>query len=110
MLLTIMALLAREEELPRERAKFYDKAVEVLCHHWDANRNLELPEDRYLNADDKKELLRRVALRMQAGEGGLKGNFIREDDLEEEIRGYLIDEQWQPSAAEARKAARRMIR
>ncbi|MCP4542911.1 MAG: NACHT domain-containing protein [Chloroflexi bacterium] len=110
MLLTIMALLAREEELPRERAKFYEKAVEVLCHHWDANRNLELSEDRYLNADDKKGLLRRLAMRMQAGEGGLKGNVIQEDHLEQEIQAFLMDEQWQPNATEARKAARRMIR
>jgi len=110
MLLTIMALLAREEELPRERAKFYEKAVEVLCHHWDANRNLQLPEDRYLNADDKKDLLRRIALRMQAGEAGLKGNIIWEDGLEQEIQGYLIDEQWQSNAAEAKRAARRVIR
>lgn len=109
MLLTIMALLAREEELPRERAKFYEKAVEVLCHHWDANRNLELSEDRYLNADDKKNLLRRIAMRMQSGNGGLKGNFIAEDDLEQAIQAYLIDEQWQPDVATAKKAARRMI-
>lgn len=52
MLLTIMSLLAREEELPRERVKFYEKAVEVLCHHWDANCNLELPDS--LNANEKK--------------------------------------------------------
>lgn len=109
MLLTIMALLAREEELPRERAKFYEKAVEVLCHHWDANRHLELPEDRYLNADDKKDLLRRIAMQMQLGKGGLKGNIIQEDDLEQEIQAYLIDENWQPTVAEAKKAARRMI-
>ncbi len=110
MLLTIMALLAREEELPRERAKFYEKAVEVLCHHWDANRNLELREDRYLNADDKKDLLRRIAMRMQAGDGGLTGNIIEEDALEQEIQTFLIDEQWQTDAAEAKRAARRMIR
>ncbi len=110
MLLTIMALLAREQELPRERANFYEKAVEVLCHHWDANRHLDLPEDRYLSADDKKDLLRRIAMRMQAGDGGLKGNMIREGDLEQEIQGFLMDEQWQPNAPEAKKAARRMIR
>jgi len=110
MLLTIMALLAREEELPRERAKFYEKAAEVLCHHWDANRNLDLPEDRYLNADDKKALLRRIAMRMQAGEAGLKGNIIQEDDLEQEIQTFLTDEQWQANETEAKKAARRMIR
>jgi len=62
MLLTIMALLAREEELPRERGKFYEKAVEVLCHHWDANRNLGLPEDTHLYAEDKIALLRNVAI------------------------------------------------
>jgi energy-coupling factor transporter ATP-binding protein EcfA2 len=109
MLLTIMGLLAREEELPRERAKFYEKAVEVLCHHWDANRNLDLPEDRYLNADDKKALLRRIAMKMQSGEVGLKGNIIQEDDLVHEIQNFLMDQQWQPNAAEAKKAARRMI-
>ncbi len=108
MLLTIMALLAREEELPRERAKFYEKAVEVLCHHWDANRNLDLPQDRYLNADDKKALLRRIAMKMQAGVG-LKGNVIEEADLVQEIQGFLMDQQWQPNATEAKKAARRMI-
>ena len=109
MLLTIMALLAREEELPRERAKFYEKAVEVLCHHWDVNRNLKLPEDSYLNADDKKALLRRIAIYMQTGEEGLKGNIIQEDALEKEIQNFLIDEQWQTNAGEAREASRRMI-
>lgn len=109
MLLTIMALLAREEELPRERAKFYEKAVEVLCHHWDANRNLDLPQDRYLNADDKKALLRRIAMHMQAGTTGLKGNIIHEEDLVQEIQAFLTEEQWQPNLAEAKKAARRMI-
>jgi hypothetical protein len=110
MLLTIMALLAREEELPRERAKFYEKSVEVLCHHWDVNRNLELPDDRYLNADDKKKLLRRIAMRMQAAKSGLKGNIIHNEDLEHEIQGYLIDENWQPNEAQAKQAARRVIR
>ena len=109
MLLTIMSLLAREEELPRERAKFYEKAVEVLCHHWEANRNLELPEDHYLTADDKKDLLRRIAMRMQAGQGGLKGNIIEENDLEKEIQGFLIDEQLKANAAEAKQAARGLI-
>jgi energy-coupling factor transporter ATP-binding protein EcfA2 len=110
MLLTIMALLAREAELPRERARFYEKAVEVLCHHWDANRNLGLPDDRYLTADDKKALLQRVAMRMQVGDGGLRGNVIHGADLEDEVEAFLKEERWQTDPAEARKAARRMIR
>ena len=108
MLLTIMALLAREQELPRERAAFYEKAVEVLCHHWDANRNLSLPGVDYLNADDKKELLRRVAFRMQTGPGGLAGNFIHEDDLEDEISRWFV-ERFQRPPHDAIEAARTMI-
>lgn len=108
MLLTIMALLAREQELPRERAKFYEKAMEVFCHHWDANKGLDLPGLEWLNVDDKLGLLRRVAMRMQTGPGGLAGNVIYEDDLEDEIKGWFIDRFQQP-AHEAVKAARSMI-
>ena len=100
MLLAIMSLLAREEELPREQAKFYEKAVEVLRHHWNANHNLELQKDRYLNADDKKGLLRQIAMRMQAGEAGLKGNIIQEDALEQKIQAFLIDEELKANPAE----------
>ena len=90
MLLTIMALLAREQELPRERAAFYEAAVNVLCHHWEANRNLTLPETDYLRLDDKKELLRRVAMRMQAAKQGLVGNAIHETDLEKEVADWFV--------------------
>lgn len=40
MLLTIMALIARQQELPRERWRFYEHSVDVLCHHWEVNRHL----------------------------------------------------------------------
>ena len=108
MLLTIMALLAREQELPRERAAFYEAAVNVLCHHWDANRNLTLPGTDYLRLDDKKELLRRVAMRMQTGKGGLKGNAIHESDLEAEVTAWFTERFKQPEF-EAIKSARLMI-
>jgi HEAT repeat protein/energy-coupling factor transporter ATP-binding protein EcfA2 len=108
MLLTIMALLAREQELPRERAAFYEAAVNVLCHHWDANRNLTLPETDYLRLDDKKELLRRVAMRMQTAKQGLAGNAIHEDYLEQEVAVWFVDRFKQPQH-DAIKMARLMI-
>ena len=111
MLLTMMASLARQGELPRDRARFYQKAVEVLCHYWDANRNLSLPEDRHLDPEDKLALLRRIAIRMQqSGSGGLRGNIIVGVELEEEIQRFLFEEHLQPDETEAKKAARRMIR
>ena len=82
MLLTIMALIAQLRELPRERWRFYDHAAEVLCHHWEVNRHLEaegIPD--FIGLEDKKELLERIAVRMQEGEGGLAGNVIRGDEL-----------------------------
>ena len=108
MLLTIMALLAREQELPRERAAFYEAAVNVLCHHWDANRNLTLPATEYLRVEDKKELLRRVAMRMQTATQGLAGNAIHETDLEEEVSAWFVD-RFKQTPHDAIKSARLMI-
>jgi hypothetical protein len=41
MLLTIMAIIGKNQELPRERWKFYDHAAGVLIHHWDVERHLK---------------------------------------------------------------------
>ncbi len=108
MLLTIMVLLAREQDLPRGRAEFYEKAVEVLAHHWDANRNLTLNGVEYANVEDKKGLLRRIAMRMQTSPGGLSGNFIHEDELEQEITTWFT-ERFPQLPHEAIRAARAMI-
>jgi len=91
MLLTIMAIIGKHQELPRERWKLYDHAAGVLIQHWDVNKHLR---DRQLDAafigeDDKKELLRRLAFRMQGGAGGLAGNYIHREQLQEEFESYL---------------------
>src|SRR5262249_54329347 len=41
LLLTIMAIIGKHQELPRERWKVYDHAVGVLIHHWDVNKHLK---------------------------------------------------------------------
>ncbi|MFL6333477.1 MAG: NACHT domain-containing protein [Pyrinomonadaceae bacterium] len=93
MLLTIMAIIGKNQELPRERWKLYDHAASVLIHHWDVERHLR---DRHLDApfigeDEKKEMLRRLAFKMQDGAGGLAGNYIHRDDLKDEFETYLRD-------------------
>jgi energy-coupling factor transporter ATP-binding protein EcfA2 len=98
MLLTIMAIIGKHQELPRERWKLYDHAASVLIQHWDVNKHLR---DRNLDAafigeDDKKELLRRLAYKMQGGEGGLAGNYVHREQLQEEFEGYLRDRYAQP--------------
>lgn len=110
MLLTIMAIIGKNQELPRERWKLYDHAASVLIHHWDVERHLR---DRQLDApfigeEEKKELLRRLAFKMQGGEGGLAGNYIHRDDLQREFETYLRD-RFAQSPADATTIARAMI-
>jgi hypothetical protein len=91
MLLTIMAIIGKHQELPRERWKLYDHAASVLIQHWDVNKHLkdESIEADFIGEDDKKELLRRLAYRMQSGDGGLAGNYIHREGLREEFESYL---------------------
>lgn len=91
MLLTIMAIIGKHQELPRERWKLYDHAASVLIQHWDVNKHLKdarIDAD-FIGEDDKKELLRRLAFRMQSGEGGLAGNYIHREQLQTEFEDYL---------------------
>jgi hypothetical protein len=110
MLLTIMAMIARQQELPRERARFYEHSAEILCHHWEMNRWLRGAgvEFDYIGLDDKKELLRRIAFRMQAGPESLAGNFIHGDELQQEIEAYLR-ERYRSTPVEAKRVAEALI-
>jgi predicted NACHT family NTPase len=68
LLLTMMAILNRRQELPRDRADLYDQASRVLLYHWDVDhKRLQLPMDA-IGRREKQEILRLVAYEMQAGE------------------------------------------
>jgi hypothetical protein len=110
MLLTIMAIIGKHQELPRERWKLYEHAASVLIQHWDINKHLKEKDVDIdvIGEDDKKELLRRLAYRMQSGAGGLAGNYIHRDQLQEEFEGYLR-ERYDLTPAQAARAARTMI-
>lgn len=110
MLLTIMVIIGKHQELPRERWKLYDHAASVLIQHWDVNKHLQdkrIQAD-FVDEDDKKALLRRLASRMQSGEGGLAGNYIHRHELQTEFEAYL-KERYNQSTADAAKIARAMI-
>lgn len=110
LLLTVLAIIGKHQELPRERWQVYDHAVAVLVQHWDVNRHLRdvrIQAD-FISEEDKKELLRRVAYHMQAGVDGLAGNHITGVELSSEFEAYL-DERYQRNAAEAKVVASAMI-
>ncbi|MCA2685544.1 MAG: DUF1257 domain-containing protein [Microcystis sp. M038S2] len=95
LLLTMMAILNRTQELPRDRSKLYEKASEVLLHQWDfeTKEGLIDPElKKYLyNIDlrDKRDILRLVASAIQAREKGLAANLIYKEELENILTQYL---------------------
>ncbi len=105
LLLTMMAILNRNQELPRDRADLYAQASRVLLHQWDTERALvDFPG---LRADvglrEKTDILRRVAFHMQSGPSGLKGNLIDGATLSRLIEDYLREElHFDPARAAAR--------
>ena len=108
LLLTMMAILNRNQELPRDRAELYNQASRVLLHQWDVER--ALVEDKRLDptsidCKDKQAMLRQVAYFMQTSDKSLAGNLIKESDLENILKNYLIT----IDIDKARDAARLMI-
>jgi predicted NACHT family NTPase len=92
LLLTIMAILNRGQELPRDRAELYNQASRVLLYQWDVERSLvedSRLDPKTIDAKDKQEMLRRVAYKMQAAPEGLAGNVISAEDLENTLTAYL---------------------
>lgn len=104
LLLTILAIIGKHQELPRERWKVYDHAASVLVQHWDVNKHLvdeDIDAD-VIREDDKKELLRKLAIRMQMGSHGFAGNSLLESDLLQDIESYLVERfRYEPAKAAA---------
>ncbi|MEU7584340.1 NACHT domain-containing protein [Streptomyces sp. NPDC041068] len=114
LLLTILAIIGRRRELPRDRQGVYRHAVAVLVAHWDEHaKHLRVPADAealsYLGDEDRHELLRLVARRMQDGRGGIAGNHIHTDELLVAFKEYLC-QQYELPVPQAVSAARTMVR
>ncbi|NER97860.1 MAG: NTPase, partial [Symploca sp. SIO1B1] len=108
LLLTMMAILNRNQELPRDRPELYNQASRVLLHQWDVERKLlEDPRVDPVTIDykDKQGMLRQIAHFMQAADKGLAGNLIQADDLEKILSDYLKTIE----VSNARKVARLLI-
>ncbi|UXE58827.1 MAG: HEAT repeat domain-containing protein [Woronichinia naegeliana WA131] len=87
LLLTMMAILNRKQELPRSRSTLYEKASEVLLYQWDVEvKLLENPKFKdwkiSIELDHKQKMLRKVACFMQSNKKDTSGNLISKTDLE----------------------------
>ncbi|MCY2994880.1 MAG: SIR2 family protein [Planctomycetota bacterium] len=108
LLLTLMALLNRHQELPRDRNELYEQASRLMLQQWDATRAIReapLLAQQSFDYKDKQAMLRAVAFRMQTNPKGLAGNVIARDDLEQTLVDYLRSQGYD----EPRPVAKRLI-
>ncbi|HEY9674112.1 MAG TPA: HEAT repeat domain-containing protein [Waterburya sp.] len=94
LLLTMMAILNRRQELPRDRAELYDQASRVLLYNWDVDYKRLQVSAEAIGRPEKQSLLRQIAYEMQAGEKGIKGNIINGEKLLEIITKFLKEREF----------------
>ena len=84
LLLTMMAILNRNQELPRDRSELYNQSSRLLLHQWDVERALiedNRVDPKTIDYQDKQQMLGKVAYFMQGNQAGLAGNLISGEDL-----------------------------
>lgn len=92
LLLTMMAVLNRTQDLPRDRAELYEQCARLLLHQWKIEVAFQTDPDlanASLDFKDKRGLLLRVAREMHSGGRGLAGNLIDEETLESTLAAGL---------------------
>jgi DNA-binding CsgD family transcriptional regulator len=100
LLLTMMAMLARQSDLPRDQFTLYQRCSELLLELWDTekalvSRIIRLGENIIIDTKDKQTILRRLAWRMQNDLAGRRGNLVARSTLEEimhEALTRIVDE------------------
>ncbi|HYL76357.1 MAG TPA: HEAT repeat domain-containing protein [Bryobacteraceae bacterium] len=85
LLLTVMAILNRDQDLPRDRIALYAQMSRLMLHDWDASRSLPVE---ILAWQEKAELLRVLAGIMQQ-DTGLSENLIDRARLVDLCRTFL---------------------
>jgi HEAT repeat protein len=91
-LLTIITLIHRyQAELPRQRCKLYEKAVETLLTSWDSGKEIKLYSQvlLFLKSDDLLYILKKLAywIHTQGSTGETEGGtLIDKDELIRQLR------------------------
>lgn len=98
LLLTMMAILNRVQDLPRDRGRLYERCAELLLKNWDLDKFPERTSRKdtrdikdKLGPDQKMRILELAAAAMQSERTGLAGNIIGEDKLKEIVQNQLAE-------------------
>jgi HipA-like protein len=103
LLCSLLAYLQREETLPRRRHHLYQKVLERMAEHWDANKGLPpRPSAERFELEDKLAFLRALAWKMQS-EARTAGNAIGRSELEDFTANFCEKRWGQPKDAARRR-------
>lgn len=110
LLLTMMAILNRNQDLPRDRADLYEQCSRLLLYQWKVEEALRADADlagdaTAIGLKEKQIVLRRLAREMLASPINLSGNIIAADRLE-----MVIEDCVNGAVQSPRKVARALIR
>jgi len=94
LLLTMMAILNRYRDLPRDRAELYKECSKLLLQQWKVEESLKADPDIASDAlaigfAEKETILRHLAREMQTRSSGVLGNIISEGQLETIIEDVI---------------------
>ncbi len=92
LLLTLMAMLNQEGDLPTRRVDLYDRASRLLLHNWDFDvngKNLADPALKQIDAPEKQKILGKIAYTMQSDPAGLAGNLLDGESLQQILTVHL---------------------
>jgi hypothetical protein len=106
LLLTMMAVIYKDRDLPNERWRLYERCAETLLEDWDIGKGIEDEDFKLkvpLRTAQKSEILEHVSLYMlEHSRPGSELNAIAYAPLQRILAGYLTDKyQLSPGEAEA---------
>jgi hypothetical protein len=106
LLLTMMAVIYKDRDLPNERWRLYERCAETLLEDWDIGKGIEDEDFKLkvpLRTAQKSEILEQVSLYMlEHSQAGSELNAIAYAPLQGILTNYLTDKyQLSPGEAEA---------
>lgn len=108
LLLTLVALLNRGDELPRRRHKLLERATELMLSQWEKNKNLPADSAIHFDLADKRRYLAELAWHMLTELPEGPGNVIEGEDLERFTTAFC-ERHFQASTLPAAANARALI-
>lgn len=108
LLLTLVALLNRGDELPRRRHKLLERATELMLSQWETNKNLPAGSAIQFDPADKRRYLAELAWHMLTELPEGPGNVIEAEDLER-FTTTFCERHFQASPLPAAANARALI-